>query len=225
MPCALCGDILATQVGRCPACGAWARRRDLRALGLAVIMLLGFNAFVALGSGISLSRMMPALDSATTESYDAAALGRAVSPYSDVLTTSVMMTVLTGLLYLPWLWLAYRQVPLRRYRRGWVIAAWLCPVVNLWMPPRLVYDAWANSGRCRPAERHGISVVITAWWVSVLSAACLMWIFPGTGTGTLAQGRFAVRLTIAATATEALAAVLCMMTVFRISRLQAGRSG
>ena len=49
MPCGLCGDIIPAEVTRCPGCGAWARRRDFRTLGIGVFMLLGFNAFMALG--------------------------------------------------------------------------------------------------------------------------------------------------------------------------------
>jgi hypothetical protein len=222
MPCGLCGDIIPTDVTRCPACGALARRRDLRALGIAVFMLLGFNAFVALGSGISLGRLVRTLEAATTDSYDPATTGRAVSPYSDAFVTSVMMAALTALFFLPWLWTAYREVSPRRYRREWVVAAWICPVVNLWLPPRLVYDAWVNGGRHRTAERRAIAGIVAAWWVGLLAAVWLTWAFPGSDTETLPQARLTVRLGIAAMAAEALAAVLCMVIVFRVNRLHSG---
>jgi hypothetical protein len=222
MPCALCGDIIPTRVTRCPACGALVRHRDFRALGIAVFMLLGFNAFVALGSAISLSRLVRTLGAATTDSYDPETAGRAVSPSSDAFVTSVMMAALTALLFLPWLWMAYREASPRRYRRVWAVAGWICPVVNLWLPPRLVYDMWVNGGRHRTAERRAIATVVTAWWVSLLAAMWLAWAFPGGDAGTLPQARLAVRLGIAAMAAEALAAVLCMVIVFRINRLHSG---
>jgi hypothetical protein len=226
MPCALCGDIIPTEVTRCPACGAWARRRDFRALGIAVFMLLGFNAFIALGSGISLTRANGALASVTSDSYDGAATARALAPYTDVFMTSVMMAAITGLLYLLWLWLAYRQASgPRRYRPVWVITSWLCPVVNLWLPPRLVYYVWVSSGRHRTAERHGIAAVVTAWWLCLLGALWMMWVFPKSDTETIAEARFAVHVGIFATATEALAAILCMVIVLRITRLQIDRHG
>jgi hypothetical protein len=224
MACALCGDIIPTQVDRCPACGAWARRRDYRALGAAVFMLLGFNAFIALGAGVSLTRMIGALATDTTDSYDPAATGQMLSPYSDAFASSMTLAMVTGVLYLPWLWLAYRNAAEpRRYRQAWVVASWLCPVVNLWMPPRLVYDAWVRSGRLRLAERHAIAAVVTAWWAGLLSALCLMWVFPRSGTQTIAEARFAVHLGIVAMTTLALSAALCMMTVFGITRLQMSR--
>ncbi|MBC6462247.1 DUF4328 domain-containing protein [Actinomadura sp. HBU206391] len=224
MPCALCGDIIPTQVDRCPACGALARRRDYRALGVAVFMLLGFNAFIALGSGVSMTRMVGILASATNDSYDPAAAGRMLAPYSDLFTTSATLAMVTAVLYLPWLWLAYRNAAEpRRYRQAWVVASWLCPVVNLWLPPRLVYDAWVRSGRFRLAERHAIAAVVAAWWAGLLSALCLMWLFPRSHTETIAEARFAVHLGIVATTTLALSAALCMMTVFGITRLQMSR--
>ncbi|GAA2114499.1 DUF4328 domain-containing protein [Actinomadura alba] len=224
MQCALCGDIIPTQVDRCPACGALARRRDYRALGVAVFMLLGFNAFIALGSGVSLTRIVGTLGGATADSYDAGAIGRMLSPYSDVLATSMTLAMVTGALYLPWLWLAYRRAAEpRRYRRVWVIAGWFCPVVNLWLPPRLVYDVWVRSGRFRLAERHAIAAVVTAWWSALLTALCLMWVFPRVDTQTVAEARFAVHLGIVATTAQALAASLCMVTVFGITRRQMSR--
>jgi hypothetical protein len=120
---------------------------------------------------------------------------------------------------MPWLWTAYREISPRRYRPAWAVAGWVCPVVNLWLPPRLVYDAWANGGRHRAAERRAIAGVVAAWWVSLLTAVWLTWAFPGGDAGTLAQARLAVRIGVAAMATEALAAALCMVIVFRINRL------
>lgn len=224
MPCALCGDIIPTQVTRCPACGAWARRRDFRALGIAVFMLLAFNAFIGLGSGINLARLTRTLETTTTDSYNAAATGQALSPYSEVFMTSAMLAMITGLLYLMWFWLAHRQASQpQRYSRGWVIGSWLCPVVNLWLPPRIVHDVWVSSGRYQAAERHGIGAIVTAWWISLLSAVGLLGIFPDLGIETLAQARFAAYFGIAAMAAQALAAILCMMIVFRITRLQVDR--
>src|SRR5262245_9714055 len=111
MPCALCGDIIPAEVARCPACGAWARRRDFRAVGVAVFMLLGFNAFVALGSGISLLKFAHPLRAATHDTYDPAVTGQALTPYTEVFTISAVMAAVTGVLYLTWLSRAYRQSP------------------------------------------------------------------------------------------------------------------
>jgi hypothetical protein len=224
MPCALCGDIIPTEVARCPACGAWARRRDFRAVGVAVFMLLGFNAFVALGSGISLIRLIRPLHQATHDTYDPVVTDRALSPYTDVFVICAIMAGITGLLYLGWLWRAYGQSPgPHRHRRAWVLFGWITPLANLWVPPRLVYDVWVNSGRFRTAERHAVGVVVAGWWTFVLLGVGLARLFAGIGVQTLAEARFSVHVGVAAAACEALAAALCMASVFEITRLQIAR--
>ncbi|MFI0357959.1 DUF4328 domain-containing protein [Actinomadura sp. 9N407] len=221
MPCALCGDIIPTEVTRCPACGAWNRRRDFRAVGVAVFMLLGFNAFIALGSGISLIRLIHPLHRATHDTYDPARTGAALAPYSDVFLICTIMAGVTGVLYLAWLWRAYGQSrgP-HRHRRVWALAGWFCPLVNLWVPPRVVYDVWVSSGRFRTAERHSIAVIVTSWWTFLLLGVGLAKLFMAGGVHTLADARFSVHVGVAATACQALAAALCMATVFEITRLQ-----
>ncbi|MFI0449493.1 DUF4328 domain-containing protein [Actinomadura sp. 6N118] len=221
MPCALCGDIIPAEVVRCPACGAWARRRDFRAVGIAVFMLLGFNAFVALGSGISLLRLIDPLHDATHDTYDPATTGKALGPYADVFLICGVMAVITGLLYLGWLWRAYRQsAGPHRHRQAWVVFGWVLPVVNLWMPPRLVYDIWVSSGRYRTAERHVVGLIVGGWWACVLLGIGLSKLFAGSSVNTLADARYSVHLGVAAAAFQALAAALCMMNVFQITRLQ-----
>ncbi|WP_242905280.1 DUF4328 domain-containing protein [Actinomadura terrae] len=225
MPCALCGDIIPTEVARCPACGAWARRRDFRAVGVAVFMLLGFNAFVALGSGISLLRMARPLRGETHDTYDPGATHRALAPYTDVFLICSIMAAVTGLLYLGWLWRAYRQSPgPHRHHRAWVVLGWLCPIVNLWLPPRLVYEVWVNSGRYRTAERQAAGLVVAAWWTCALLAVLLARVFTAGSVETLAEARFDVHVGVAAAAFQALAAALCMANVFQITRLQVARN-
>lgn len=223
MPCALCGDIIPTEVARCPACGAWARRRDFRAIGVAVFMLLGFNAFIALGAGISLLRLEAPLEALTRDDYDAATTARTLAPYADVFTISAVLAGITGVLYLAWLWRAARQASgPRPYHRGWILFGWVVPGVNLWLPPRIVHDLWVSSGRFTPAGRHAVGAVVTAWWGSVLAAITLAQSFPN-GTASLAEARFSLHLGVAAAACQALAAALCMVTVFQITRLQIDR--
>ncbi|GAA3927659.1 hypothetical protein GCM10023085_06080 [Actinomadura viridis] len=224
MPCALCGDIIPTEVARCPACGAWARRRDFRAVGVAVFMLLGFNAFIALGSGMSLVRLLDPLREATHDTYDPALTGRAIAPYTDVFVIGTVMAGITGLLYLGWLWRAYRQAPgPHRHRQAWVLFGWICPLVNLWVPPRVVYDVWVNSGRFRAAQRHLVGLVVTVWWIFVLLGVGLSRLFSHSGVQTLADARYSVHLGVAAAACQALAAALCMTIVFQVTRLQIAR--
>jgi hypothetical protein len=224
MPCALCGDIVPTEIARCPACGAWTRRRDFRALGIGVFMLLGFNAFMALGSGISLLRLLRPLAGMPPDSYDAAATGRILAPYTDVFLISGVLALITGVLFVSWLWRAHGQATgPRRHGRIWVVACWLLPGANLWLPPRLIHDVWVSSGRFRMAERHWAGLVVTAWWACLLASVGLAEAFRAGGTDTLRDARQMVHLGIAAAASLALAAGLCMAIVFHITRLQIDR--
>jgi hypothetical protein len=220
----LCGDIIPTEVARCPACGAWARRRDFRAVGVAVFMLLGFNAFIALGSGISLVRLADPLREATHDTYDPAATSAALSPYVEVFLLCGIMAGVTGLLYLAWLWRAYRQSPgPHRHGKPWVVFGWIIPPANLWVPPRVVYDVWVSSGRLRTAQRHVAATVVGAWWACVLLGVGLARLFSGGGVHTLADARLSVHVGVAAAACQALAAALCMATVFEITRIQVAK--
>ena len=221
MPCALCGDIIPAEINRCPGCGAWARRRNFRALGLSVFLLLGFNAFMALGSGVGLARMFGPLATATSDSYDARATTRVLGAYADVFTVAGALAVVTGALFLGWLWRAHRQAgAARRYGTGWVLAGWLFPVVNLWLPPRLVHDVWVGSAPHRQIDRHRAGAIVTAWWISLLSAIGLAQLFRAGGMETLADARLAAQIGLAGAAAQALAATLCMAIVFQITRLQ-----
>lgn len=224
MQCLLCGDIIPAEVSRCPACGAWSRHRDFRALGVAVFMLLGFNAFVALGSGISLIRLERPLRAQTRDTFEPDLLQRVLASYTELFVASAALASVTGVLYLAWLWRAFEQVSgPRPCAQGWVVAGWLIPVVNLWLPPTVVHAVWLNSSGHHPVERERATSVVTAWWVSLLSAITLIMLFAAIGADSLAQARFSVHVAMAATATLALAAALCMVTVFRITRLQVHR--
>jgi hypothetical protein len=224
MPCGLCGDIIPAEIARCPACGAWTRHRDFRALGIGVFMLLGFNAFMALGSGINLIRLLQPLSGMSRDSYDPAVTGRVVAPYTDVFLLSVVLAMITGALFVSWLWRAHSQASgPRRHGRIWVIACWLLPGANLWLPPRLIHDVWVSSGRFQMAERHRVGVVVAAWWGALLGSIGLVEAFRAGGTDTLRDARQMLHLGIAAAACLALAASLCMAIVFQITRLQIDR--
>lgn len=221
MPCGLCGDIIPAEVARCPACGAWARRRDFRALGIGVFMLLGFNAFMALGSAISLIHLLRPLDRTAPDSYDPAATAQTIAPYTDIFLISGVLGLLTALLFLAWLWRAYAQATgPRAHSRAWVIGGWLLPFGNLWIPPKVVHEIWVGSGRFRMAERHRIGLVVTAWWISLLGSIGLIELFSSQGVESLASARFALHLGIGAAALLSLAATFAMGIVFHITRLQ-----
>lgn len=221
MSCGLCGDVIPTASVRCPACGAWSHRRDFRALSMGLFMLLGFNAFLALGSAVSMMRLLAGLRGQNGFSYDESVTAPVLRAYGDVFLISAVLAAITGVLFLAWLWQAHGQAPgPLRHHRAWTVGGWLAPVANLWMPPRVLHDVWVSSGRYRMAARHGSLLVVTAWWGSLLGSAVLARVFPGMGAGTLPDARLAAQTGIAAAGGIALAATLCMAMVFQITRLQ-----
>lgn len=213
MPCMRCGDIIPAEVVRCPSCGTRMHGRDFRAMASAVFMLLGLDAFLALGSGVGLQHLSGTLDAATIDSYRTQDTLRRLTPYAGALALSVALAALTGVAFLMWLWRAHRYAGLSG--RPWVIAGWLCPLANLWVPPRLMHLVWSY-GR-PPAERRRSAAVVTAWWFTLLCAIGLEWAFTTAGADNLAQARATVRLGILGSGVHALAAVLCMAVVFQIT--------
>jgi hypothetical protein len=190
-------------------------------LGIGVFMLLGFNAFMAMGSAVSLMRELPIIGAMNSDTYDPVATGKSLQAYSDVFIIAGAVAVITGLLFVTWLWRAHTQAPgPLRHGRGWTVGSWLVPGVNLLVPPRLVYDIWVSSGRYQIAQRHGVGLIVTSWWASLLSSIALARIFPTMDTATIADARFVVHVGVAASATQAVAAALCMVAVFHVTRLQ-----
>lgn len=221
MPCGLCGDIIPVEITRCPACGAWSRRRDFRALAIGLFMLLGFNAFLSMGSAVSLMRMGPELDHLTNASYDSGGTGTILRTYGDVFVIAGALAVITGVLFVVWLWRAHEQASApMRYQKGWTVGGWLLPFANLWIPPKVVHDIWVSSGRYRMAERHAVGLLVVTWWVSLLGSVGLARLFSSYGVGSLADAKLAVEMGVAANGLQALAATLCMAVVFQVTRLQ-----
>lgn len=184
-------------------------------------MLLGFNAFMAMGSAVSLMRELPIIGGMNPDSYDPVVTGTSLRAYGDVFIIAGALAVITGVLFVAWLWRAHDQAPgPLRHGKGWTIGSWLVPVVNLWVPPRLIYDIWVSSGRYQIAQRHGVGLIVILWWACLLSSIGLARIFPTVATDTIADAEFAVHVGVAASATQAVAAALCMMAVFHVTRLQ-----
>ncbi|SFN23554.1 MULTISPECIES: DUF4328 domain-containing protein [unclassified Streptomyces] len=53
-------------------------------------------------------------------------------------------------------------------KRGWAIAGWIVPVVNLWFPRRIALDSWDASSPTAKPRSHAL---VNAWWT--------MWLISG----------------------------------------------
>ncbi|MEV6809534.1 DUF4328 domain-containing protein [Streptomyces sp. NPDC051132] len=132
--------------------------------------------------------------------------------------------VATMVVYLCWLWRVRVNAEVfdasrHRMRRGWTIGGWFCPVVNLWFPRRIVADTWDASAPWGTRSGH---TPVNAWWT--------LWLI-GLVAGRSADGasrraetpdevREAARAMLFSDALDIAAAVLAIVVVVRLTRMQ-----
>jgi len=138
------------------------------------------------------------------------------------------LTVLDAAVFLGWLWRARLNaeslsLSVHRLGRGWVVGAWICPIVNLWYPLIVLADIWKTS-RPGPTATLDLAKVrgsrlVTTWWVlSVLAGfvtfyATTKLLVPVTADD-LYRGW---RDYLIASGTRAIAAILLVFVIARIT--------
>lgn len=152
-----------------------------------------------------------------TDVFETAADVSGAAALDDVLLwVNAGALVVAAVAFIVWLWRARANAELlvgphgQRLTREWVIGAWICPVVNLWFPYRVVVDVWRASS---PNRAHGDGLVVW-WWMTFL----VSWLF--TRFITLAGIVDTVAL-IASCALDVVSGVLALLVVRRISDWQA----
>lgn len=134
------------------------------------------------------------------------------------------MLIAVAVFFIRWLRLAYRNADavapgVRRYGHGWAIGAWFVPFLNIWRPKQIVNDAWRAGDPSSAPYTAQLPAWLNLWWAA--------WLL----TNVLGQvaGRLALRQDtneelhtvdywyIASDATDAVAAVLAILVVRRIS--------
>jgi hypothetical protein len=65
-----------------------------------------------------------------------------------------------------------------RRARGWIVAGWIVPIVNLWFPKQIVDDIWLASDPMTDAGRHTLEGLprhglVTAWWLCWITSLLL----------------------------------------------------
>ncbi|MGW2644837.1 DUF4328 domain-containing protein [Streptomyces sp. NPDC001393] len=132
--------------------------------------------------------------------------------------------IAAAVVYLCWLWRvrvnaeAFDQSA-HGLGRGWTIGGWFCPIVNLWFPRRIVLNVWDASVPWGARARHG---TVNAWWslwiISILTGrlASMRWGRADT-PGLL---RSAAGQMLFADVVDAAAAVLAIVVVVRLTRMQ-----
>ncbi|MEV6978858.1 DUF4328 domain-containing protein [Kitasatospora sp. NPDC093806] len=250
MVCVVCGARpVAGESARCFACAEaapnWPRDyRSAQGLAVAVTVLLVLSGLLALAllvSDVFGLRAVDAVlaDGADTEAFDA--LDALESLWSLTAGLSVLTLVATAVLFVLWFQRIRANADLfaphgHKHSSGWAVGAWFTPVVNLWFPWRLVVDCWQASA---PVDAEGqrrivSQALVSTWWVSWVGSLVLGRVASVVSRSVASEAmgrsaafeevRSALQWEIAASALRAVAAVLVVLVVWRLTGMQQARA-
>ncbi|MEV6025938.1 DUF4328 domain-containing protein [Streptomyces sp. NPDC052036] len=104
-------------------------------------------------------------------------------------------------------------------KRGWAIGGWFTPIVNLWFPRRITLDIWDASSRWGAPRSHGL---VNTWWalwiISLLAERAGFSAYRRAHTAQ--ELRSAVPQVLLADVTDMAAALLAILVVLRLTRMQ-----
>lgn len=226
MQCAYCTFVMADPPGpTCPNCGAPtmppgyavgpAREPDnLSGLGVAVGILFGCVALAQLLDAVAGYSGNPGH---TKDALDA------ISGLSILALIPV---------FLVWFFKARRNAGLwgpQRHGQGWSIGAWFTPVVFLWFPYQILSDIWRAS-EPGTARRRGPDAVANAWWAcwilawaTGISTTDRTMTRPDGTTNHTSGFHLQLGATVVSNVFTAAAAVLALLVVARVTRMQEAR--
>ena len=110
-------------------------------------------------------------------------IGLAEAQDSDdrVATTALLYTIvwiLSTITFLLWYSQAYRNIQALgvsrpRWKRGWAVAYWFIPIVNLFRPKQVMNDIWRGSNpelsvKTVTVEKGPVSALLHWWWAAWL---------------------------------------------------------
>ncbi|MGW5570380.1 DUF4328 domain-containing protein [Nocardia thailandica] len=147
--------------------------------------------------------------------------------------------LIAGIVFVAWLRRARVTSELlcaarHRLPRGWVVGAWITPVVWLWFPAWIVSDVYRASHPRTPRHaqslaRSGVAIPVVCWWTTWSAAWLVFWISwrfvttdPTTGSPvkTLQQMTIYSILCTVAAALFCCSAVLAIAIITRVDRWQ-----
>ncbi|RFS86211.1 DUF4328 domain-containing protein [Actinomadura spongiicola] len=128
---------------------------------------------------------------------------------------AALLIVATGVAVIAWLWRARTNADAiddlsASWSRPWAILGWIVPIMNLWVPRGVVGAVWSVSAPHRES----------AWPVNLWWTAYLAYLIGGRVASTDPADGFRSDIYPFVTFTGALAALLAMMVVWRITRFQ-----
>ncbi|MFB4422414.1 DUF4328 domain-containing protein [Streptomyces sp. QL37] len=212
----------------------WNRLRSPLGLSRAVAALLGavvVTDVVALAAGANIRREYKGLGG--TLPFDPGPAIRAENLYGMAGGLQTLALLATAVVFIIW----FHRVRVNAevfdagvqpMRPGWAIGAWFVPFGNLWLPRRVAGGVWAASARTdRDGSRRAVShAPLDLWWTLWVVAT----LFSQVATRIYAHSelpsetRDAVALVMAADALDIAAAVLAILLVRKLTRMQGERA-
>lgn len=133
-----------------------------------------------------------------------------------------------GFVFIRWLHTAYRDLRRRgvrdlRFGPGWAIGGWFVPILGLWRPKEVVNDVWRGTDlRPQPGipwHDRPVSPLLTWWWGLFLTNAFLGRVAERfyDNAHSIGKLRSALNLDIAAQVCDAVAAILAILVVLRMT--------
>ncbi|MFI1533213.1 DUF4328 domain-containing protein [Streptomyces anandii] len=137
--------------------------------------------------------------------------------------------LVTGVVFIAWFYRArvnaeYFAQDVCTMARGWAIGAWFVPIGNLWLPYRVASEMWQASAQSTSdgSWRTVSKAPVNAWWALVIASVVVGRVGSAAtdAATTLAGLRHAVALTALGDLLNAVAAVLAIVFVRRLTRMQ-----
>ncbi|WP_328905434.1 DUF4328 domain-containing protein [Streptomyces sp. NBC_00234] len=210
--------------------------RSPEGLAKAVVILLGVvivTDVLALAAGLNVRSLLGAAIADDFERYDEAAANRADWLYVGSGSLQVTALLATAVVFIIW----FRRVRLNAevfdasaqpMKPGWAVGGWFVPIAALWLPRRIAGGIWTASAQTNPdGSWRTVSLTpVNLWWG--------VWVF------SLLFGRYASRrydqaelpqeimdaagLVLLADALDIVAAVLAILFVRSLTRMQGERA-
>ena len=216
--------------------GDWSRLRSPVGLSKAVAALLVAGMLVDLVSIVAGQRLRSALADDEARGLPAYYSGDSADAdmlYTGVSSVQALALLATAVVFIVW----FRRVrlnagvfdeSLQPMKPGWAIGSWFVPIANLWLPFRVARGVWEASARFDADGNWGTETrgTLNRWWAGWIATIALSRVASQVyeQTDTVAGIRGATALYMAADLVNILAAVLAILFVRQLTRLQGERA-
>ncbi|MFJ8868124.1 DUF4328 domain-containing protein [Streptomyces sp. NPDC102473] len=219
--------------GPVPMPEALHRLRSPVLLGKAAVVLLGgviATDVLALAAGMNVRSEFAGLGE--TGLFDPAPADRAEILYGMAGSLQLLAMLATAVVFIIW----FHRVrinaevfdaSLQPMRPGWAIGGWFVPVANLWLPRRVAAGVWTASAQTNTdgGWRTVSMAPLDLWWTLWVVSTLFTWISSKIyDQAELSEVAGAVTLVMAADGLDIVAAVLAILFVRRLTRMQGERA-